>query len=211
MNTTIAITRQMGSAGSYLGQLIADRLGIRYVDREVLYLAAQELGIEPLELNARAERLSSFWQNTLRGLSFSVDAHYTPPPLRLFTDKELFDKQTEIMKEIANKNDCVIVGWGGAHVLPRHRKMITIFCHAPIAYRIERVIKVYKACDKVTAQTMIIESDEMRKNYIAQMTGKDWACAENYDLTFDTGLLSLEKIAELLIEIIKLKGIMTGC
>lgn len=208
MNATIAISRQLGSAGSYLGQIIAERLKFKFVDREVLYLAAQEFGIEPEELDARAERISSFWQKTFRTFSIGApDAHYTPPPLRSFSDQELFNKQTEIMKKIAKKHDCVIVGWGGAHVLPRHNKTMTVFFHAPLAFRVARVMEVYDVKTEENARQMIAESDEMRKRYIAQMTGTDWACAENYDLAIDTSLLQLADIAELTLEIIKRKGI----
>ncbi len=210
MNATIAISRQLGSAGSYLGQIIAERLNFKFVDREVLHLAAQEFGIEPEELDARAERVSSFWQKMFRTLSIGApDAHYTPPPLRAFTDQELFDKQTEIMKTIAKKHDCVIVGWGGAHVLPRHDKMMTIFFHATLTFRVARVMEVYDVENEEKARQMIAESDEMRKRYIAQMTGTDWVCAESYDLAIDTSLLRLEDIAELTLEIIKRKGIST--
>ena len=208
MNATIAISRQLGSAGSYLGQIIAERLNFKFVDREVLYLAAQEFGIEPEELDARAEKVSSFWQKIFRSLSIGApDARYTPPPLRSFSDQELFDKQTEIMKTIAKKNDCVIVGWGGAHVLPRHNKTMTVFFHAPLAFRLSRVMEIYKVKNEEKARRMIPESAEIRTRYIAQMTGTDWACAKNYNLAIDTSLLQLDDIAELIIEIIRQKGI----
>lgn len=208
MKTTITISRQMGSAGSYLGHLIAQRLDIRYIDREVLQLAAEEFGVEPSVIEARAEKLSSFWEKMLRGFTFGTpDLKYAPPPLPVITDQELFDKQTEIMKILAKKNDCVIVGWGGTYVLPRHKKMMTIFCHAPLEARIQRVMKVYQAKNEEEAHEMIIESDDMRKKYIAQLTGKDWACTENYDLAINTSLLPLEKTADLIIDIIKQTGI----
>ena len=54
---------------------------------------------------------------------------------------------------------------------------------------------------------MILEPDEMRKRYIVEMTGRDWACAENYHLSLNTSLLPLQKTAELIIEILKLKRI----
>jgi cytidylate kinase len=210
MKTTIAITRQMGSAGSYLGEIIAARLNLRYVDREVLHRAAREFGIEPGTLTSQDEKLSSFWEKMLRGFTFGApESRYIPPPLRSLADKELFDKQTQIMRVIAEKNDCVIVGWGASHVLLRHSKMITIFCHAPLGFRIKRVMQFYQAQNESDARKIINESDEMRKKYIAQMTGRDWACAENYDITINTDLLPLENIGEMMVNAIKQKGILT--
>jgi cytidylate kinase len=207
MRTTITITRQMGSAGSYLGQLIAQNLNFRYIDHEILQLAAREFGVEPSVLTPRAEKISSFWQRTLHGLTFgSPESYYAPPSLPILTDQSLFKKQTEIMTNLAKEYNCVIVGWGSTFVLPRHSKMTTIFCHAPLTFRINRVMKVYQAPNKKSAEIMINESDKMRKKYIDRMIGKDWSCAENYDLSINTSLNSLEKMADIIIKFVKQKG-----
>ena len=198
----------MGSGGSYVGQLIAAQLGIKYVDREVVHLAAQEFGCDDETVAARAERLSSFWERILSGLTFGPpETRYAPPPLRTFSDKELFDKQIEIVRTIAKENDCVIVGWGSCHVLPPRRGKINIFCHAPTGFRVKRVMEIYQTGSEEEAREMILESDQMRKRYIFEMTDKDWACAENYHLSIDTSLLDLAKTAELIIEFLKRKGI----
>src|SRR5439155_16734422 len=99
IKTTITISRQMGAGGSYIGQVIARRLGLKYVDREVLHLAAKEFGCDEETIAARSERVTSFWERVLGGLSFGApDSHYKPPPLGNFSDRELFEKQTQILK-----------------------------------------------------------------------------------------------------------------
>ena len=133
------------------------------------------------------------------------EIHYAPPPLRDLSDKQLFEKQTEILREIAKKNDCVIVGWGGCHVLPRHRRKLNVFCHAPLGFRAGRVMEMYGVQTEEQARATIAESDEMRKEYIMEMTGKDWVCAENYHLALDTSLLTFEESAELVINFFKRK------
>ena len=72
IKTTITISRQMGAGGSYLGQVIAKRLGLKYIDREVLHLAAQEFGCDEETIAARSERVTSFWERVLGGLAFGV-------------------------------------------------------------------------------------------------------------------------------------------
>lgn len=208
MRKTITISRQMGSGGSYLGQLIATRLGLKYVDREVLHLAAEEFGCDEETVAARAERVSSFWERVLSGLTFGTpEAPYSPPPLRNFSDKELFDKQTEILKRIAAKHDCVVIGWAGVHLLPRHAGMFSVFCHAPLRFRTRRVKEIYQTATNDEARQMVQESDDMRKRYFAAMTGQDWACAENYHLSIDTSLFPLEEIADTLIDLLRRKRI----
>lgn len=206
MRTTITISRQLGCGGSYIGQLIATRLGLKYVDREVLRLAAEEFGCDEEAVAARQERISSFWERILGGLTFGApDGVYTPPPLRNFTDEELFEKQTEILKRIADRNDCVVIGWAGVYVLPRHAGMLSVFCHAPAKFRIRRIMELYGVKDKDEAREMMEESDETRKRYFEAMTGHDWTCAENYHVSVDTSLMPMEETAEMLIALLKAK------
>jgi cytidylate kinase len=203
---TVTIARQMGSGGSYVGRLIADRLGLRYVDREVLHAAAEALGLEAGEVAAREERVSPFWGKLLSVWGFGQpDGPYTPPPLRQVSDKQLFDKETEIMKGIADEGDCVIIGRGGVHVLRRHPGMVNVLCIAPLRFRVERVMKVYDIADKEAACSMIKQSDQMRKRCFAKMTGYDWTCADNYHLCVDTSLMPLPQTADMIIEIIRRK------
>lgn len=202
MKITITISRQLGCGGSYIGQVIATRLGIKYVDREVLRLAAKEFGCDEETVAARRERIASFWERVFGGLTFGTpDAPYTPPPLRNFSDRELFDKQTEILKRIAHKNDCVVAGWAGVYVLPRHTGSFSVFCHAPQSFRVKRFMELYESHTREGARAILAESDETRKQYFLAMTGRDWACAENYDLSVNTSLYPLDEIADLIIQL----------
>ena len=200
IKTTITISRQMGAGGSYIGQLIAKRLGLKYIDREVLHLAAQEFGCDEETIAARSERVTSFWERVLGGLSFGVpEAKYNPPPLGNFSDRELFEKQTQILKRIASHEDCVVVGWAGVFMLPRHRGMFTVFCHAPKSFRVKRIRSIYQDLTEEKARALIIESDRTREIYFNEMTSHDWTCARNYNLSIDTSLQPLEEIADLIV------------
>jgi cytidylate kinase len=202
IKTTITISRQMGSGGSYIGQVIAKRLGLKYVDREVLHLAAQEFGRDEETIAARSERVSSFWERVLGGLSLGApEAVYTPPPLGNFSDRELFEKQTQILKRIASQEDCVVVGWAGVFMLPRHRGMFSAFCHAPKNFRVRRIMNIYKDLTEEKARALITESDRTREIYFNEMTSHDWTCAKNYNLSIDTSLQPLDDIAELIINL----------
>lgn len=206
MRTTITISRQLGCGGSYIGQVIATRLGVKYVDREVLRLAAQEFGCDEEAVAARRERIASFWERIFGGLTFGTpDAPYTPPPLRSFTDRELFEKQTEILKRIAHNNDCVVAGWAGVYVLPRHAGSFSVFCHASQSFRVKRFMELYKSHTREETRAILAESDETRKQYFLAMTGHDWVCAENYDLSINTSLYPLDEIAELIIQLAERK------
>jgi len=202
IKTTITISRQMGTGGSYIGQLIAKRLGLKYIDREVLHIAAEEFGYDEETIAARSERITSFWERVPGGLSLGApEAAYTPPPLGNFSNRELFEKQTQILKRIASQEDCVVVGWAGVFMLPRHRGMFSVFCHAPKTFRVKRLMNIYNDLTDERARTLIAESDRTREIYFNEMTGHDWMCARNYNLSIDTSLQPLEDIAELIIKL----------
>ena len=202
IKTTITISRQMGAGGSYIGQIVAKRLGLKYIDREVLRLAAEEFGCDEETVAARSERISSFWERILGGLSFGApDSPYNPPPVGNFSDRELFEKQTQILKRIASQNDCVVVGWAGVFLLPRHRGMFSVFCHAPKSFRIKRLMSIYNDLTEEKARALIAESDRTREIYFSEMTGHDWTCAKNYNLSIDTSLQPLEEIADWIINL----------
>src|ERR1051326_5575569 len=110
----------------------------------------------------------------------------------------LFEKQTQILKRIASQEDCVVVGWAGVFLLPRHRGMFSVFCHAPKSFRVKRLMSIYRDLTEEKARALITESDRTREIYFNQMTDHDWTCAKNYHLSIDTSLQPLEKIADLI-------------
>lgn len=197
---TVTIARRMGSGGTYIGRFIAERLGLRYMDREVLQLAAERLGVECETLESNRERIAGFWERFFGSLSFGPpEGTYAPPPVPAYSDRALFECQTDILRELAARENCVIVGYGAAYVLPRHARMVNFFFHAPLAFRVRRVMEIYKLDDKEEARRMVEESDRLRARYFREMTGRDWAYADNYHLCVDTSMSPLPELAERLV------------
>jgi len=200
---TVTIARQLGSGGSYVGQQIANKLGIKYIDREVLHLAAEQLGLDAAELAHMEEKCSTFWHKLIGIFGMGAPDTYSPPPLRPITDKQLFDKETEIMKVLAAECSCVIIGRGAVDVLPYHDGMVNLFLHAPVRYRVKRIMELYDIKTEEAAKTVVEESDRERLKYFTQMTGRDWLCAKNYDLSIDTSALPLNETIEVLVDFIR--------
>ena len=86
-------------------------------------------------------------------------------------------------------------------MLPRHRGMFSVFCHAPKTFRVKRLMNIYNDLTDERARTLIAESDRTREIYFNEMTGHDWMCARNYNLSIDTSLQPLEEIADLIISL----------
>jgi len=205
--TTVTLARQLGCGGSLIGQMMADNLGIRCLDREIVSQAAQTLSLDEEDLAAREERGTPFWERMLKGISSinTPEAMYQAPVTLSHSDRDLFEAETEVMKDIAAREDCVIVGRLASHVLPSHPGKINILLHAPLPFRIRRVMERHGVQSETQARELITRSDETRKRYITQMLGTDWGRPEEYHLCLDSSTLPLPDVAAFLTEFVRRK------
>ncbi len=190
--TTIALSRQMGSGGTYVGYLAAKRLGFQYVDREILREAARQLEIDVGVLEGLDERSSGLVENTIRAFAFGTpDAHCAPVRKPVY-ERDLFVVECRIMNEIAGRYNAVIVGRAGFYALRNRPRVIRVFVHAPLEFRVRRIMKVQCLADIREAQTLIEEADRRRAKFIRDMTGADWFDATHYHLCIDTSAIDFE-------------------
>jgi len=201
MKTVITIARQLGSGGSYVGRVIASRLGFRYADREILARASQKLKLGEVELSLREERAKSYWDEILEVFALGpVEAGYTPPPLQRVADEAIFAEESRIMQALAERHDCVIIGRGGGHLFKDHPRSVHVLLHAPLSFRIARVMQVYGASNEEEAHRMIADSDRNRIAFHAKIVRDDPAKATNYHLCVDTSAVALERTADLIVD-----------
>lgn len=194
----VTISRQLGSGGAYIGQQVARRLGIKYLDHEILRQASSFLREDEAILAEREEKISSFLEKVFRVMSLgSPETGYIPPPLRPIYDEEVFATESDIIRRIASRESAVIVGRGGFHVLKGHTGLVNVFFHASQEFRLKRVMEVYKVSDPDEAHALIRESDTNRKRFIETMTGEIWTDALNYHLCLDTGAAGLSDAVEM--------------
>ena len=198
--TVITFSRQFGSGGSQVGQLVAARLGFKYADREILRRAAEAMGSDEARLARHEERVSPLWARILCMFStVSADAVYVPPEPGTPPEEQVFTIENQIIRSIAQREDCVIVGRGAAQVLHDHPGVFRVFLYAPLEFRIRRVMVIYHAPNRERARAMIEQHDHERERFGKRMFGVDWLCATNYHLCVDTSSLPLPKIAELIV------------
>jgi cytidylate kinase len=202
----ITISRQFCCGGATIGQMVASKLGFQYADREVLDLSAKALGLPIEEISWRDERVASTWEKITELFTFGLpDVTYTAPPLRTVTDEHLFKLEGKIIQELAGREDCVIVGRGGLHFLKDHPKAVHVFLHAPPRFRVKLAMEAYGAATEEKALALIQESDRVRQNYIERMARYDWLRITNYHLTLNTGVITPENAAEMIIDFVKAK------
>lgn len=200
--TVVTIAREMGSGGSYIGQQVARRLGYAYIDREILQHAAKELGCEERELEGRDERLQTFWDKLISVFAVGApEGLYAPPP-RWISDERLIKTERRLIRELAARGPCVVIGHGAFHLLYGRAKLLNVFVHAPVSFRIQRVMSIYGAVNEEEAAEMIDRADQERDRYIQFFTGFHQFDARNYHITIDTGFVSFTKAEEMIASLV---------
>jgi len=197
----ITISRQLGSGGAYIGQQLAQKLNIDYVDREILSRAAKQLAVLEDDLASRDEKLLSFWNSFFHMNGFAAEYHL-PPQMNFPFDSEIFEAEAESILHIARERSAVIIGRCGFHILREHANRLSIFLHADLNFRAKRVQEIYKISEKA-AKELITQKDRERANYINTFTGKKWTDATLFDLTLDTGKLGFDKSTALILNCIE--------
>ena len=198
----ITLSRQMGSGGSYIGYLVAGKLGFKFIDREVLRQAADHLGTEVSQLEHQDERSSGLIEKLIRGFFLGApEAATTARHLkRPVYDRDLFSLECRIMNEIAERYSAVIIGRGGFHALRKRPEgsVIRVFIHAPLEFRVQRVMKARNIVDAAEARSIIEESDRRRARFIRDMVGVEWTDAKNYHLCIDSSVAGFPRSVEMI-------------
>jgi cytidylate kinase len=111
------------------------------------------------------------------------------------------------MKEVADSCNAVIIGRGGFHILKDRPDTIHIFVHAPLDYRIERIMKEQKLADKREVKKTIEESDHERTKFIRDMAGADWFDARHYHLCIDSSVIGLPGCIKMITNLVSIKKV----
>jgi len=214
MNTpfiVITIAPQLGAGGAPLGKRLAQRLGFKYFDDEILRMAAEKCGASAPDLQRWDEHRARFWERV--GGIFSmgapdVGAHVlTPPPgtgaAVVIHDQEVFALQSEVIREAAARHDCIFIGRAGFWVLRDHPGRIAVFLHAPVEHRLPAVMETFKT-DAPRARELISRLDEDRARFVRETTGQPLT-PTTQDLCINTAAISLEDAEELIVKAVEIR------
>jgi len=145
------------------------------------------------------EKLTPFWQTLARSFSSYSIVTYVPPSLDLVTDETVHNTESEVIKHVAQETAVIIIGRGGFYVLRQHPHHLSIFLHADIAFRQQRVQKLYNLSEQQSLK-LIESTDKGRARYLLVLTGHDWNDARQYQLCLDTNVLGFDKAEEIIMD-----------
>lgn len=197
----ITIGRSFGSGGRVLGRMIADKLGIKYYDKELLLQAAEKAGMSPEYFERNDERVPRFFS----GL-FSFSHGYSP--MSLYTgpssigSDSIYKAQSDFIHEIADAGPCVIVGRTADYVLRDVDNVVNIFVHAPMDSCVNRILERADSLTPEQARNLAEKTNKLRAAFYNFYTDKRWGAASSYDLSVDSSLMPLDETADFVIDYI---------
>lgn len=190
----ITISRETGSGGHTIGKLLAEKVGYAFYDKEIVASAARQMGIDAKLILENGENMS---EQDYIDMKSGFIPHYRKPEVPY---EEIKEAQDKVIKSIADKGNCVIVGRGADYILRGRSDVIHVFIHADMECRVRRV----QRHECVTGQEERIRKelenkDRSRMMYYRYFTQREWGRVENYTLSLNAGELAKTQCVEIII------------
>ena len=194
--TVITIGREFGSGGHEIGQKLAERLGIKCYDKELLELAAKESGLcQELFASQDEKPTNSFlYSLVMDTYSLGYSNSYVDMPI----NHKVFLAQFDTIKKIAERESCVIVGRCADYALASNPDCLNVFVHADIEDRIKTVSKRNDVTEN-KAKDLIQKKDKQRASYYNYYSCKKWGDSRSYDLTLNTSKITPEQCVDIIL------------
>ena len=185
----ITISREFGSGGRYIGKQLAERLGISFYDKDIILKTAEETGLSKSFIEQQGEY--SPLKSTFAYAFVGRDATGAS------MDDYVFNAQRKIILELAEKEDCVIVGRCADVILKDMEGCVNVFIHGKRQEKIERIKKLYGKSEEEAVKLMK-EMDKKRAINYKYNTDQEWGCAKNYTMCLNSSALGYEKCIEMI-------------
>jgi CMP/dCMP kinase len=201
----VTISRQYGSGGSEVAERTARMLGWELLDNEVVDAVAARLGLSVAEVKAREERAPSLVERLASALALGSQDWVNPVgATKGTTDEQMLEVTRLILDEAVARGPVVIVGRGAQAMLSEREDALHVYCHAPRKQLIARCMERDRM-DAKEAARVVDETNRRRKEWVRLHWDREWAAAENYHLTVNTGWLGIEGAAELIAQAARLR------
>jgi cytidylate kinase len=194
----ITISREFGSGGRTVGRMVAEKLGIPFYDKELVDQIALESGFAPKYIEEHGEHAPS---KSLFSYAFAPQG--VPGVMNgLSTADFLWSIQCNVILQLADKGPCVIVGRNADYILKDRQDALHAYIFADIAFRADRIVRLYGESEK-SPEVRLQEKDKRRRLNYQHYTGRTWGASQNYDICLDTGVIGVERCADILVNLVK--------
>lgn len=198
----IAISRESGSGGGEIGHKLADAVGIPCYDKTVTEFTASISGFAKDVIEKSADKTPLPFDYS--GYYYFYDTAGSEKWLPVYD--QIYLAQSKAILRLAGNGDCVIVGRCAAHVLAEKGiPCISVFIHAPLHQRIERIIKRHN-CDEKAAAKFIKKNDKARAAYYRKYAEAEWGRIQNYDMAISSEL-GIDKCVEIIAKLREIRSL----
>lgn len=202
-NLVITIGRQCGSGGKKIGQKLAEVMGVKCYDKELLSVAAKDSGLcEELFETHDEKPTSSFLYSLVMdtySLGYTTSAYMDMP-----INHKIFLAQFNTIKKLADEESCVIVGRCADYALADYPNTVSVFITANDEDRIKSLMETYKV-DESKAKDIMAKTDKKRSSYYNYYSSKKWSDAKSYDLCINSSVTGRDGAIEVIREFAKVK------
>ena len=208
-NFVVTFARGFGTGGKVIASQLAKELGIHCYENRILTLASQMSGLDENvfhEVNEKIRQTNSI-SSFLKGLPRSKS--YIARNEKFVSDDKLFEYQSEIIRSLAEKESCVIVGKCADYVLRDKPHVVSVYIEAPRDFCVQRTMENMGVTEEV-AHATIERTDKFRADYYEYYThGNYWTNPVNYDMTLNSQKVGVENCVKMIEEYLILKGLIT--
>ena len=178
----IAIGRQFGSGGHDIGKVLAEKLGYDFYDAEIIQMTAGTTGYLPEFVKKNEEIMTnSLLYDLVNQMYLNIDRQDEAPK-----DK-IFEAECQVVRDLAKKGNCVIVGRCADYVLRNSGNCLKVFFSAPLVSRIRRVAQRQNISEG-EAKSTVQKNEKLRADNYRYYTRRMWGAAGNFDLSLNTDL-----------------------
>lgn len=195
-NLVITIGRQCGSGGKRIGEIVAQKLGVKCYDKELLTLAAKNSGLCEELFETHDEKPTSSFLYSLVMDTYSMgysNSAYMDMPL----NHKIFLAQFDTIKKLAEEESCVIVGRCADYALAEYPSVASVFITGNDEDRIEYLKQLYKV-ETAKAKDIMVKTDKKRASYYNYYSSKKWGDAKSYDLCINSSAVGYDGAVKLI-------------
>ena len=203
-NLVITIGRQCGSGGKMIGQKIAEKLGVKCYDKELLTRAAKESGLCEELFETHDEKPTSSFLYSLVMDTYSLGyttSSYTDMPI----NHKIFLAQFETIKKLAKEESCVIVGRCADYALADDPNTVSVFITGNDEDKLKSIKELYNV-DDAKAKDIMVKTDKKRSSYYNYYSSKKWGDSRSYDMCINSSVLGPDATADMIITFAKAKA-----
>lgn len=187
---TIVIQREFGSQGRLIARKVADTLGIKFYDRDIVEKVSETLHLPISTISEEEEKAHGGLHYLMDKFPLGTDSSYM--------QDMIYSVQKDLILNIADKETCIFVGRCADHLLRNRKNNLNIYIYAPYSFRLENCVKYYGMTTD-QAKHMILQVDKARNAYHKKYTGYLPSDIHEMDLMINAAIMTPDEVADLIV------------